>query len=86
MPAAFHEHASGLIVPTEMARVRKVLPKALWKLLDRVTLELHAVGIRVKLECTNPDCKDARFEAKYLSDGSYRLRCPHADYVMVKHV
>lgn len=77
---------SGLYLPPAESRTRIVLTRTLWKLLDRLTLELHKLGIQVSLECTHVACKGAKFEAARLHDGSYRLRCPHADYVMVKHV
>lgn len=75
---------SGLIVPEAQSRERQVWTKDEWKLLERCTKLLHGHGIALLMKCRHEACKDSPLEPKRLRDGTFRLRCNHADRVMMK--
>lgn len=76
---------SGLILPEEQSRERQVWTRDEWRLLERATKMLKSHGLAVQLVCEHDACKGAALEPRRLRDGSFRLRCPHADRVLVKH-
>ncbi len=54
---AFREHASGLIVPTELSREREVWTHDEWRTLERATKLLQARGLELFIGCTDERCK-----------------------------
>lgn len=76
---------SGLLLPPELSRKRQVWTKDEWRLLERCTKLLKARGIQILLKCEHPTCQDLPIAGSRLPDGSFQLRCEHADRVMVKH-
>lgn len=80
-PAGYRAHASGLIVPEEHSRVRRVLTKDDGRLLERCTKMLDKLGIKLFLGCTQPACKRAPMERKRLANGDFVLECEHATFV-----
>jgi hypothetical protein len=76
---------SGLLLPPELSRERQVWTKDEWRLLERLTKLLKARGVNIQLQCDHETCKGQPIEGSRLSDGSFQLRCEHADRVMVKH-
>lgn len=80
-PAGYRPHASGLIVPEEHSRARKVLTKDDGRLLERCTKMLAREGIKLFLGCVEPGCKHAPMERKRLRNGDFVLECAHATFV-----
>ena len=79
MVAGFREHASGLIVPEEMARARQVMPWQEWRDLEKVTKALAARGIVLQLKCTDPRCQKAPIQRHRTLEGGISFRCEHQD-------
>lgn len=82
VPAGFHEHASGLIVPEAHARKRVVVSYEDWKRLDRALNVLNRIGLRMMFKCDAPDCSPI----VKLRDagGGATLRCDCTDRVFTK--
>lgn len=75
---------SGLILPDELSRERQVWTKGEWRLLSRATEMLSAHGIDLLLQCKNERCRKQPLAPSWLPDGSFQLRCEHADRIMTK--
>lgn len=79
---------SGLLLPPELSRVRHVLTRDQWRLLERCTKMLHDIkrsdgyGVQLQLQCERKECHAAPLEGQRLQDGSFQLRCEHRDLVM----
>ena len=82
VPAGFHEHASGLIVPEAHARRRVVLTYADWKKLDRALQALLPMHLRMQFRCERDDCSPIQ-KIRNL-DGGVTLRCDCTDRVFSK--
>lgn len=82
VPAGFHEHASGLIVPEAHARKRIVVPEDDWKRIDRALNVLNRLDLRFQFRCELPKCSG--IEKVRTPDGGTVLRCDHADRVFTK--
>lgn len=82
--AAFAEHASGLVVPQDLARTRKVWTKQEGKILDRFVKLVKAKGLEFHLRCADPKCQTQPLEPKMLAGRQFRLRCRCTDHVMVR--
>lgn len=83
VPESFHEHASGLLVPDEVARVREAWTRDEWKVLERATKLLKARRIQIFLRCDEPACQKAPMTRVRSADGGITLRCEHKDRVFV---
>ena len=84
VPAGFHEHASGLIVPDFLAREREVWTRADWKILERATKLVASRGLRMFLQCAEtPACRETPLARHREPDGGISLRCAHRDRVVV---
>lgn len=81
---AFREHASGLIVPNEISRLREVMRVQDYRLLDRAAKAIAARGLSMYLGCQEPGCQGQPLERIRNSDGGITLRCAHRDLVVVK--
>jgi hypothetical protein len=75
----FREHASGLLVPSDISRVREVWTRDEWKLLERAAKLLTARGVELFLGCPEPGCKSAPIQRVRRADGGMTLRCAHKD-------
>lgn len=84
MNPGFHEHASGLLVPADIAREREVWTKDEWRLLERCTKMLKSHGVALQMQCENQSCQSQPMRGERLDDGGFRLRCVHADRLMTK--
>jgi hypothetical protein len=54
----FREHASGLLVPNELSRTRRVWTKPERNALEKARGLLKFHGLALMLKCDNPDCTD----------------------------
>lgn len=85
MPAGFRQsHASGLIVPEEIARERQVMTWQEWRDLEKVTKALAARGIVLQLKCSDPRCQREPIVRHRTPEGGISFRCAHADRVYTK--
>lgn len=75
----FHEHASGLLVPNEIARERRVATKAEWRAYEAALKAYKRLGIRVQMACEKPGC--SRIRGIRAADGGAILRCDCTDRV-----
>lgn len=82
----FHPHASGLLVPDDLARKRQVWTKDEGRLLDRLAKLLNERGMLLNLACQNPKCAQSRkpLERFRMANGDYVLRCECTDRVFQK--
>lgn len=80
----YSPHASGLLVPDELARVRQVWTRDEWKTLNRATDLLNRKGIKALLKCEHPGCETSPVEKLRRGDGGFILRCAHADRIFQK--
>lgn len=83
-PHGFHPHASGLIVPEALARVREVWTPAEFKILQRATKLLASYQVEVYFGCPEPDCKTQPLERVTNGDGGFTLRCAHKDRIFTR--
>lgn len=74
---AFRQHASGLYVPEAQSRERVQASKDDFKVIDRATKLLAALGIDLFLGC--PQCKAEPIQRVRRPDGGLTLRCQHRD-------
>ena len=85
-PSGFRQSVdSGLVLPARLSRERQVWTRDEWKLLERCTKMLSGPGgkgLRLQLACTHEACQGKPLEPKRLADGSFRLRCEHADRII----
>ena len=82
---AFREHASGLIVPTELSRDRIVFPDDESRTINRAITFLNRRGIDVYFACTNKRCETAGpLEPRRTPGGDFVLQCEHADYTFTR--
>lgn len=76
--SAFQTHVSGLLVPRDHMRQRRVGTKADWQALERATRVCARLGFAVFLRCDDPRCA-APLERLRRADGGITLRCDHRD-------
>lgn len=74
MPTGFAPHASGLVVPTEVARVREVWTNDERKLLARALGLCGAHQVLVGLQCGRPGCPEPIIRRVETPEG-FALRC-----------
>lgn len=79
-PSGFRPTASGLIVPDEVSRVREVLTRDDWKVIDRAMTILHRHGLSTLMRCQRPGCADVVVSTT--PDGGRRIRCDHRDLIL----
>ncbi len=78
------ETASGLFVPETLSRVRETLSDTDFRTLERATTLLTARGIRVFLQCDQPECQRAPIQRVRNEHGGITFRCEHRDLVFRK--
>lgn len=85
MQDGFGTHASGLLVPDHLARLREVITADEYKTLTRaITKVLGPHAIKFLLICGHAGCSDTRIEKTRLADGTVTLRCGCRDRVVPK--
>ncbi len=77
-PTGFTAHASGLVVPDAVARLRDTFMADEAKLLRRGTKLLEAHHVRMIAKCVKPKCSDPAL-AWVEVDGEKVLRCGCTD-------
>lgn len=85
LPTGFRAdpNRGGLIVPTEESRRRDVLTSDDRRALDRaIKRVLGPYEIKFLLLCGHEGCPDPKIDRIERPDGSYVLRCGHADRVL----
>lgn len=75
----FHEHASGLMVPENIARTRLVCTKDDWKRIDRAFEVFNRLGVRMQFKCEKSGC--SQIVKSRTPDGGTLLRCDCTDRV-----
>ena len=79
----YREHASGLLVPAELSRVREVWTKDEWRLINRAFKLLESRKVAIFLGCSETAaCKAAPIESIRQGGSTYLLRCAHKDRVL----
>lgn len=81
-PTGYRRAESGLIVPEELSRERRVVPKDRAKLLGRCIQ--HVMGpeeLRFGLECNRPGCSDPKI-VRLMHEGHIVLRCGCRDRIL----
>lgn len=82
---AFREHASGLMVPTELSRERQVWTKSESALIDRATKLLGSRGLLMFLGCQEERCKKAGpITRRRGAGGEMILQCEHMDRIFTR--
>jgi len=84
--SGFHPHASGLLVPEDVAREREVWTRDEWKALEKVTKFLQGKGVELFMGCTHHDCKKLPIERIRRADGGLTLRCAHKDREIIPRI
>ena len=75
--------ASGLLVPTSVARHREVWLLSEWKLLDRAARLCEERGVRLTLSCRGAGCRGVIMRADEDAAGPV-LRCDCSDRTFVR--
>lgn len=83
MQPAYREHPSGLVIPTETPRTRRVAMKAEWRAYETAIDLYKRLNMRVQMACTEPGCGALRTVRG--DDGSAILRCDCTDRVFQAH-
>jgi hypothetical protein len=81
---AFREHASGLIVPEAISRVRDVFTDSESRTINRAVTLLNQHGIEVYFGCPLESCKKRPMEPRRLANGDFVLECEHAAHIFTR--
>lgn len=81
---AFREHASGLVVPTELSRERQVWTKSEAALLNRVTKLIGERGMIMMFRCTHERCQQTAITRQRGNGGEMILQCEHLDRIFTR--
>lgn len=79
-PSGFRPTASGLIVPDEVSRVREVLTRDDWKVIDRAMKVLKSRGIAATMRCLTEGCTNVA--VGHNDAGERVISCDHRHLVL----